>query len=56
MQLNRDKNIYSAVTKNKNNINVVNNIVRNRDPIPSKLTHDISNLHKFTFLCFNRLA
>jgi hypothetical protein len=56
MQLNTDKKCYKAKTKNKNNINIVNNIVKNIDLISSKQTHDVLYLYNFTFLYFNRLV
>ena len=48
MQLNTDKEIYKAKTKNKNNMKNVRNIIQNQDLIPSKLTHDILYLYDFT--------
>ena len=50
------QSIYMAKTKNKNNICIVNSVVRNQDLIPSKLTHDILYSYSFTFLYFNRLS
>ena len=50
------QSIYTAKTKNKNNICIVNSVVRNQDLTPSKLTHDILHSYSFTFLYFNRLS
>jgi hypothetical protein len=38
-----------AKTKNKNNICIVNSVLRNQDLIPSKLTHDIMYSYSLHF-------